>query len=77
MDEKLSPSLTRDEPVVFAMLEAAVDWRDWTVLVEGWLEWLLVVGVVAVVLEKLVYVAACCIAARIDNGFRERDDLDR
>jgi hypothetical protein len=27
--------------------------------------------------DRLLYVAACCMAARIDNGLRTREDLDR
>jgi hypothetical protein len=41
MDENPSPLLIFDSPVLFVMLDAAVDCLDWTVLVECWLEWLL------------------------------------
>jgi hypothetical protein len=45
MGAKPSPLLTFGEPKLFVMLEAAVDWRDCTVLVDSWLELLLVVVV--------------------------------
>lgn len=60
--------------------EGVLDCRDCTVLVDGVAEWFdfeVCEELLVVLRDKLLYVAACCIAARIDSGLRTRDDLDR
>lgn len=60
--------------------EGVLDCRDCIVLVDGVAEWLdfeVWEELLVMLRGRLLYVAACCIAARIDNGLRTRDDLER
>lgn len=65
---------------VFETDDGVLDCRDCIVLVDGVAEWFdfeVCEELLVVLRDKLLYVAACCIAARIDSGFRTREHLDR